>query len=446
MKIKHFFDTEFKSFAQYSAFRNIANWVDGSKPSARKVLFTMKSVNDKIKVTSLAARIVDTLEYLHGASSLEKVISGMAQDFPGAKNINLLEPKGDFGSVCIQEAGAPRYINVAKEKIYDYIFKSIDNNILIDQEFEGTKIEPQFFIPIIPMILVNGSEGVGTGFAQKILPRNPKEIVQKLVQYCSTPCTNSYKMLPYYKGFEGTIKCIDGFSYEIQGKFERTNTSTITITELPIGYDLAGYNEVLAELEDAKIITDFTDKSEPKHNKFLFTIKAPREFVAKDDAYIFNKLKLIKRVTENFTCIGANNEIVEFNSDHEVMTEFIKIRLDYYNKRKEFLIKKTKDDLMVAGSKFFFIKFVLENKFKVFRETKLSITTQIESNQDFPFYKVNDSFNYLIAMPVHSFTTDTIAELKEDIAKKKLILKEITDKTINDMWLDDLKELQKVIK
>jgi DNA topoisomerase-2 len=370
----------------------------------------------------------------------------MAQNFPGAKNINLLEPKGDFGSVCIQEAGAPRYINVAKEKIFDYIFKGIDNNILIDQEFEGTKIEPQFFTPIIPLILVNGSEGVGTGFAQKILPRNPKEIVQKLVSMCTNPCTDPYNFLPYFKGFKGEVKRVDGFSYEIYGKFERTNTSTITITELPIGYDLAKYNKILADLEDEKIIADFTDRSEPKHNKFLFTVKATREFVAKDDAYIYDKLKLIRRVTENFTCIGSRNEVVEFESDKEIMDEFIKIRLDFYNKRKEYLIKKTKDDLMVAGSKFYFIKFVLENKFKVFRETKVSITGQIESNKDFPFFKVNDSFNYLIAMPVHSFTTDTIAELKEDIAKKKLLLQEITDKTINQMWLDDLKDLQKVMK
>ena len=446
LKIVDFFDDEFSAFASYSAFRGIGNYIDGAKPSSRKVINAVKNLKEKTKVASLAARIVDTLEYLHGQVSLEGVISGMAQNYPGSNNINILEPKGDFGSVCIQKAGASRYIYINKEKIYDTLFRSVDEHILIEQEFEGTKIEPQFYVPIVPMILVNGSEGIGTGFAQKILPRNIKDIIQYLILCCIKPCGKPYNVLPYFNGFKGEIKKIDGFSYEIYGKFERQNTSTILVTELPIGYDIEKYCAILSKLEDDKIITDFTDKSEPKENKFLFEIKASREFVKKDDDFIINTLKLIKRVTENFTCIGENNEIVEFKSDTEILDAYIKVRLAYYEKRKEYLIRKIKEDLMIAGSKFYFVKLVLEDKIKVYKQTKQFILDQIEKSTVFPFYKVDESFLYLVNMPIHSFSSDTIATLKEDIEKKKLLLKEVSDITIQDMWLRELKELQKELK
>ena len=446
MKINQFFKEDFSSFATYSSFRGIGNFIDGQKPSSRKVICAVKNLKEKIKVASLSARIVDTLEYLHGQVSLEGVICNMAQNYTGTNNLNVIEPKGDFGSVCIQKAGASRYIYVNKEKIYDKIFKSVDEPILIEQEFEGTTIEPKFYTPIIPLLLVNGSEGIGTGFAQKILPRNPKEIIWYIEDTLNNGKKRVKEFLPYFKGFTGEVKRIEGYSYEIYGKFERINSTTIQVTELPIGYDLEKYCNILTKLEDDKVIVEFTDKSEPKHNKFLFEIKAQREFVKKDDDYIIDKLKLVKKVSENFTCIGENNEIVEFKSDTEILTKYIDIRLNYYQKRKDYLIQKLKEELMISGSKFYFVKFVLEGKIKVFKESKDNVNKQLEECTTFPFYKHNDSFNYLLNMPVHSFTEDTIRELKEDVEKKKLLLKEVTDTTINQMWFKDLKELKDSLK
>lgn len=442
MKITNFFNEDFSSFATYSAFRGIAHFVDGQKPSSRKVLCAIKNVKEKTKVASLASRIVDTLEYIHGAVSLEGVISGMAQNFPGSNNINLLEPKGDFGSVCIQKAGASRYIYVNKEKIYNDIFVSSDEPILIGQEFEGTKIEPKFYVPVIPIILVNGAEGIGTGFAQKILPRNHKEIIKKIKAQLAGKQDNT-SFVPYFNGFSGTIKHIEGSSYEIYGKFERTNSTTITVTELPITYDLEKYTNILAKLEEEKVILDYTDKSEPKDNKFLFEIKVPREFTKKDDDYIFDKLKLIKKISENYTCIGVNNEIVEFNSAEEILQSYIKVRLEYYEKRKEYLTNKIKEELLIAGSKFYFVKSILEDKIKVFKQSKESINQQIKSSNVFPFYEVEDGFDYLLRMPIHSFTEETINDLKETIQKKKQELEIIKNIGIETMWLDDLKELEK---
>ena len=442
MNIKNFFNEDFSSFATYSAFRGIAHVLDGQKPSSRKVLCSVKNLKDKTKVASLASRIVDSLEYIHGATSLEGVISGMAQSFVGTNNINLLEPKGDFGSVCIQKAGAGRYIYINKEKVYDKIIRSEDENILIEQEFEGTKIEPKFYVPIIPLILVNGSEGIGTGFAQKILPRNIKEIIKRIeARLQKSTNTFSYQILPHFEGFKGSVVRTGEGSYEIKGIYEKVNTTTINVTELPVGYDIEKYSAILTKLEDEKIINDFTDKSEPKDNKFLFEIKVPREFLNKDEAYIHDKLKLTKRVTENFTCIGINNDIVEFKSELEILDYYVLHRLDYYAKRKIYLINKLKEELLIAGSKFYFVKGILENRIRVFKETKQSITNQIKLQSTFPFYEVDGTFDYLLRMPIHSFTNETIEELKKQIMINKEELKLITDKTSEEMWLDDLKEL-----
>jgi DNA topoisomerase-2 len=446
VRIVEFYNTDFASFSSYSAFRGIANVIDGQKPSSRKVLCSIKNLKEKTKVASLASRIVDTLEYIHGATSLEGVITGMAQDFVGTNNINLLEPKGDFGSVCIQKAGAGRYIYVNKQKVYDKILCSDDECILEEQEFEGTKIEPKFYVPIIPLILVNGSEGIGTGFAQKILPRNPKTLIKLLQNTCEHKTQIRSSILPYFEGFSGEIVKTGDASYDIKGKFERLNTNTIMVTELPVGYDIEKYSAILTKLEDDKVITDFTDKSEPKDNKFLFEIKATREFVKLSDETLMDKLKLVKKVTENFTCIGINNEIVEFKSELEILDYYVTCRLDYYAKRKDWLINKIKEELMVAGSKFYFVKLILEDKIKVFKQPKDAIIKQIEESEAFPFYKRDDSFQYLINMPVHSFSNETIEELKKQISAKKEELKVYTEKSINSMWLDDLNELTKALK
>lgn len=445
MLISNFYNNEYADYASYDNFRSLGNVTDGLKPSARKVLYTARKQNVKsnLKVSIFASDISKMCEYLHGAVSLEGVIVGMAQDFAGSNNINLLLPEGSFGTRQIPVASASRYIFTKKSNIIDYLFKSDDDNILIQQEFEGSIIEPKHFIPIIPMILVNGSEGIGNGFAQKILPRNPNEIIKQLILRCTKPDAQYTNLVPYYKDFKGTIlwdSSNDKMSWVIKGLFERTNTTTIMVTELPISYDGSKYLSILNKLVDDKVITDYIDHS--NENTFKYEIKAPREFVKKDDEYIYDKLKLYKRVTENFTCLGEDNSIKEFSNDGELFDYYIKIRLEYYTKRKEYLIEKLKSDLRISGSKFFFVKLVLEDKIKVFKQTKQSILDQIEKNDSFPFHKVNNTFLYITSMPISSFSSDTITELKEDIQQKKILLKEITEVTIQDMWVNELNDLK----
>ncbi len=444
MKITDFFNNLFISFANYDSYRSLGNYIDGFKPTARKIICTVdnNNIKEKTKVSSLVNRMSEEMEFLHGPVAAEGVCVGLAQDFAGTNNINFLKPLGTFGTRTIPKAAASRYIFTCKENIFDSIFKKDDTNILIQQEFEGTKIEPKFYLPIIPNILINGSEGIGNGFAQKIFSRNPLTIIDLILNKIQKQKDFTYIPL-YFKNFNGKIDRIENNSWEIIGNFERTNQTTITITELPIGYDLEKYINVLNKLEEEKTIIDYSDKSE--ENKFYFEIKVTREFLKKDDRWILEKLKLIKRVTENFTCIGENNEISEFDNEIQLMDAFYNVRFKYYQKRKDFLIKKLKSELFNLGAKYFFIKLIVDEKITIFKQTKSNIENQLKERKEFDFNKL-ESFNFLLNLPIHTLTKETYEDLKKQIDSKKEELKEVLEKTIEMMWVNDLEDLRKILK
>lgn len=443
MQITDFFDKEYTDYAQYDSFRSLSSFMDGQKPTARKIICTVdrNNIREEIKLSSLVNKMSEEMEYLHGPAAAEGVAVGLAQDFVGTNNINLLKPVGAFGYRTIQRPSASRYIKTCKLPIFDKVFIPLDKYVLIEQEFEGTNIEPRFYVPIIPLLLVNGNEGIGNGFAQKILARDPLSVIDfitKTLDGKKTPKT----LLPAYKGFKGEISRIEGSSFEIKGRFDRTNSTTITVDELPVGYDLEKYVGILAKLEEDKVIQDFTDKS--CKNSFLFEIKVPREFVKKDDEWILNKLKLVRRVTENFTCIGVNNEIVEYKDEVSIINDFILHRLEYYEKRKAYQVAKIKKELLTLGAKYYFVKAILDGSVVLFKRSKLDICKQIVAIKGFPFADI-PNLDFLINMPLHSVSDDTFKELKDAIDKKKQELKEVSEKPIEETWKEELADLKKLI-
>ena len=180
--VTEFFNREYCNWASYDNLRKIASFVDGQKNAARKVLWytLQKNQKNEIKVSQLDSKVAESEEYLHG--SMAGVVVNLAKDYPGSNNINLMYPEGNFGTRLIPEASAPRYIYTYGTKAFFEMFNKQDDAILNSQSFEGKDIEPVFMLPKLPVLLINGSEGVTSGYAQKILPRNPKDI-QKYISY-----------------------------------------------------------------------------------------------------------------------------------------------------------------------------------------------------------------------------------------------------------------------
>ena len=437
MQLSNFFNSDFVDYASYDNLRKIGSCIDGLKNASRKVIFTVleKNIKEPIKVSQLANKVAEYAEYLHG--SLDGVVVNLGQDFAGTNNVPLLQKKGNFGTRFAQEASAPRYIFTYGSKNLFTLFKKEDLKILKEQMFEGERIEPVFYVPTLPLILVNGSEGVSSGFAQKILPRNPKSIIKYLTNKIQGKRNNKDLLKPFFNDFKGTVEQGEtSFQWLIKGKIERTNKNQITISEIPVGYDLKTYIKVLKTLEDSKVILDWDDLSD---KEFKFIVKMnPKDLDKLSEDEILDKLKLVKKVTENLTCLNANNQIQEFQSAEEILDYYFKVKMEYLGKRKDYLVQELKTDLDILNAKITFIKAILDKSLVIEKQPKDKIIKNLEK---IITVKVQDSYDYLLNMPLYSLTLEKIKALTETLKNSKLKLKETQEKTLENFWLEDLEEI-----
>lgn len=437
MQLSNFFNSDFVDYASYDNLRKIGSCIDGLKNASRKVIFTVleKNIKEPIKVSQLANKVAEYAEYLHG--SLDGVVVNLGQDFAGTNNVPLLQKKGNFGTRFAQEASAPRYIFTYGSKNLFTLFKKEDLKILKEQMFEGERIEPVFYVPTLPLILVNGSEGVSSGFAQKILPRNPKSIIKYLTNKIQGKRNNKDLLKPFFNDFKGTVEQGEtSFQWLIKGTIERTNKNQITISEIPVGYDLKTYIKVLKTLEDNKVILDWDDLSD---KEFKFIVKMnPKDLDKLSEDEILDKLKLVKKVTENLTCLNANNQIQEFQSVEEILDYYFKVKMEYLGKRKDYLVQELKTDLDILNAKIAFIKAILDKSLVIEKQPKDKIVKNLEK---IITVKVQDSYDYLLNMPLYSLTLEKIKALTETLKNSKLKLRETQEKTLENFWLEDLEEI-----
>lgn len=429
MKLTQFFNTDYVDQASYDNLRKIASVVDGQKNAGRKILYTVleKNINDKIKVSQLGSKVAEFAQYLHG--SLDGVITGLAQDFAGTNNIPLLQKKGNFGTRHTNDPSASRYIYTYGSENFFNLFNSDDTPILKHQTFEGDKIEPMFYVPNLPMLLVNGSEGVSSGFAQKILPRDPKE----LVRYIKTGKGN---LTPFYKGFTGGIeKGEKPGQWLIYGVCTRKSVNRVEISEVPVGYDLRTYINILDDLEDKKIIQSYKDLSED--DKFKFEVTVPSKLLKQwSDDQLYAKLKLVKKVTENYTVIDENNKIQVYERAEQLLDHYTRVKLEYTEKRKDHLIKKLEQEIRVDFSRYLFIKHVVEEKLIINKRKKKDIEADLEKITDII---KNPTYDYLLNMSIMSLTEERMAKLEDDIKDKKAQLDKLVNTEPRLLWLNEIK-------
>lgn len=435
MNLTKFFTTDYVDQASYDNLRKIASLVDGQKNASRKILYTIleKNIRQEIKVSQLGSKVAEFAEYLHG--SMDGVIVGLAQNYIGTNNIPLLVREGNFGTRFSQEASAPRYIYTHGEEAFFKLFNKQDSAILKHQFFEGSQIEPMFYLPSLPLLLINGSEGVSSGFAQKILPRNPK-VVKDYIKSSFKKNQHVPELIPYYEGFKGTIERGENSSqWVIKGSIKKLGVNKIEITEVPVGYDLKGYLSVLDDLEDKKVIQSYKDKCE--NDKFLFEVTIPSKSLSVwDEETLLTKLKLIKKVSENYTVIDENNKIKVFDSAEEIMQEYIRIKLEYLQKRKDYLVDKLNDDIRFDFSKYLFIKMIVNDELVINKRKKDAIVKDLDKVDN--ILKREDSYDYLLNMSIGSLTKERMDKLQQDIKDKKAELDKLSKTTIEEIWLSEI--------
>jgi len=442
--VTEFFDKEYLEYAKYVVSnRAIPSCIDGLKPTQRKVIFVSnkiwKSGKEKpMKLFQLAGRVAAEAYYHHGNTSLENAMVGMAQKFKNS--LPLLDGIGQFGSLRSPSAGAPRYISAKLHPNFRLIYK--DFELLEPNVEEGENIEPNFFLPIIPTVILNGSSGIAVGFATNILNRNPKDIVDACInEIKGRPIKN---LSPWLSEFNGTFERdpLNPNTWKIRGTYEIVNTTTVKITEIPPNYTYEKYENHLNNLVDKKWITSYEDNSSDKIEYILkFNRAQLKTFISK------NKLDSVLRIdsseTENLTTIDENGNLKIFERVEDIIKHFVKVRLEWYQRRKDYLINKIRRELLIISNKARFIKDIIEGKLKINNVPKDVIITYLEMNK---YDKLDDSYNYLLNMPIYTLTKERYEELLKQLESKRIELQDTEGLRIKDMYLSDLTELKKSIK
>lgn len=446
--LTEYYENDVPAYANYDNLRKL-NGIDGLKLSQRKVVYAAfkRCYNSWLKTDTMCAQTQIDTNYIHGAANLEVVIDNMVANYVGANNYPLLiGNSGGFGCRISPRPSAGRYTRIHLADIAKKLFLEIDNEILEKQVFEGDEIEPKFFVPIFPVMFLNGASGMSTGFSNEILPRNPIEVIEYIKKKIAGTERPRMQLLPWFKGHLGKVE----FNKELNrnesfGVVTRNNTTSYTITELPIGTEYQKYVEFLDKLSDNGTIVDYDDKCDPKTDKILFNIKTTREFTKKhaDERKLYDAFHLVKSLPEVLCCIDENNRVKEFNSIQDILDMFINIRLKFYDKRKKYILESLKSKISELVSKYTFVLGIVKKTIIVSNKKKDDIIKQIDPIDK--IIKIDGSYDYLLRMPIHSLTTEKLAELKQQIIDTKAEFDKVKATTIQEMWLGDLHELKKAL-
>jgi len=441
--ISDFLSEEYKEFAMYSIEgRAIPSVVDGFKPTQRKIIHISNQIwktgsEKNLKVFQLAGKVASDAFYHHGNTSLENAIVTMAQKFKN--NAALLEEDGQFGSLRSPQPGAARYIGTKLSNNFRLIYKDFD--LLDYKEEEGESIEPRYFLPIIPTVLLNGSSGIAVGFASNVLNREIKSIIDSCGRVLMGKGPGVIK--PSLNEFTGEFiqDKENNKRWIIRGRFQKTNTTTVKISELPPSMTYEKYEELLDKLVDNKDIVSYDDNCK---DNIDYTIKFNRSVLEKlDDEKIIKLLKLEESSTEIFSTLDEFGKLKIFETSEEIIEYFVNFRLTYYYKRKDFQLAKLNRELKILSNRGRFIKAILDEKLKINNVSKDEIIVGIE---ELKLEKIDDSFDYLLRMPIYSLTKELFEKMKKDFTDKKVEIKTLEETDPKDMYLLDLSELKKKFK
>ena len=462
---EEFIDNDMIHFSKYDNERSIPNFCDGQKISLRKILYSAfkKKLHSEIKVAQFSGYVSEHSGYHHGEASLNGAIVGLAQNFVGSNNINLFVPQGQFGTRLLggKDAASERYIFTYLNSITRKIFPEADDAILDYVEDDGYVIEPIYYVPIIPMILVNGTKGIGTGFSTDIMCYNPIQIIEFLeAKLHKVVDVTDLLIEPYYQGFKGKIYPCDNThkKYIIKGCYEFMGNDKIKITELPIGTWTQDYKEFLESILDSKgksaksceeYIKDYNDMSTDLNVDIEITFYPgilSKLLLEKHDHNIEGVEKYLKlysiHCTTNMHLFNEKEQLRKFDNVYEIIDSYYDVRYAYYIKRKAYIISKLENELKVLRNKTRFIQYNLDDTIDLRKKSKQEIH-KIMCEFKFDAGENGDGdFNYLVKMPMDSVCKENVDKLMSEYENKNAELEIIKACSIEQMWLKELDELK----
>ena len=467
---EEFINKELIHFSKYDCDRSIPNLMDGLKISLRKILYSAfkKNLTTEIKVAQFSGYVSEHSGYHHGEASLNAAIVGMAQNFVGSNNIHLLMPNGQFGTRLQggKDSASERYIFTQLNKITRHIYPEMDDNILSYLNDDGMLVEPIFYAPIIPMVLVNGSKGIGTGFSTDIMCYNPSQIIQYIRGKLSVALAGGgalpggdIEFVPYYEGFQGTIqKVSDEGKYLFKGNYEKMGVDKIRVTELPVGYwtdDFKEYLEGLTESVDkagkkiVPVVKEYDDMSKDTSVDFIITLQkgklAELEAIQLDHGCngVEKQFKLFStNNSTNMHLFDANDKLKKYDRVQDIIDDYFVTRLDLYQKRKDYMVDALSKELLVLSNKSRYIRELLAGTID-FRNKKKDAVIQMLNEKKYSVMNDDEEFKYLTKLPMDSVTEENVARLNKEHADKVAELDYVKTTSTCEMWLKELDVLEK---
>lgn len=423
---------EWREFAMYTIeSRAIPSMIDGLKPSQRFYLYSsLKNSAKEFRKVSAVAGVVSDYGYNHGETSVASTGQLMAAEWNN--NLCLVEGRGSFGTRLIQEAGAPRYVYTRVHKnFYDYVRDLNLSPVHPDPEHEP----PRFYIPVIPLVLVNGAKGIATGFATNILPRSISDVKAACEEYLRTGSIKS-KIPVSFPHFTGTTDYdADKDRFMCNGVFRRIGKTKLIITDVPYGYDRESYVKVLDSLEESGVIVSYEDNCSSKG--FEFDIKLKQQVGSWKTDKLIKEFKLTKAHSENITVIDENGNLKEYDDERKLIKDFCDYRLSVLQERINLNIKDLTEEMRWLTVKSEFIAAVLDDKI-VFKNKKKSDIEKL-----IPQYTsaLQEDYDRLFRLNILSLTKEQVTELNNQIKNIKTNIQYWNKTTPTDQFINDLGEI-----
>ncbi|KAH8101531.1 type II DNA topoisomerase [Cristinia sonorae] len=466
--VTNFIHNELILFSMADNIRSIPSVADGLKPGQRKIIWGCfkRKLKGEIKVAQLAGYISEKSAYQHGEQSLQMTIVNLAQDYVGSNNVNLLMPHGQYGTRDQggKDHASARYIFTQPAPIARALFHPADDPLLTYLTDDSTPIEPEWYLPTVPLVLINGAEGIGTGWSTNIPCFNPVDIVANIRRLMNGQ--EQEKMLPWWRGFKGNIKKIGEHKYDVTGIANKIDDTNVEIIELPIHRWTQGYKMELEAMCGEKgdgPVKDYKEYHDNVNVHFLVTMTEAGMKKAEEQGFI-EFFKLSSKVnTSNMMCFDFDNKIKKYDSPEDIIEEFYPVRLAYYQKRKDFMSNELQNQLEKLSNQARFIQMIVDKELIISGRKKVDVVADLKKKDFRPFPKVKkiktvgeseenqdeeeeeeassgvtSDYDYLLNMSISNLTREKIDRLKQQAKDKEAELLTLLGRKPVEIWNEDL--------
>ncbi|CAK3757994.1 DNA topoisomerase 2 [Lecanosticta acicola] len=472
-----FINKELILFSMADNMRSIPSVVDGLKPGQRKVLYTCfrRNLKKDVKVVELAGSVSGLTAYAYGDTSLQQTIVGLAQNFVGSNNMNVLEPSGNFGSRLQggQDAASARYIYTRLSPFARRVFNQADEPLLKYNIDDGKEIEPETYCPIVPMILINGADGIGTGWSTSIPNYSPIDVIDNLIRRMDEGKDSMVFMKPWFRGWSGETEQLSDERFKFAGKIQKTGDEEVEITELPVRYWTQDFKDKLEEVLKAEkvpsFIKDYTEYNTPETIHFIVKMEAKK--LQENENKLEDLFKLAKtQATTNLVAFDPQGRIRKYHTPLEIMEEFYQHRLNMYIDRKKYMLNEMQRELDKLTNQARFVQMIIDGKLVVSKKKKTVLVAELQKLGFKRFPKIVDAkkegefepvveqdndesdaaeaeagasdFDYLLGMAIWSLTQERVEKLQRQIGDKEDEITVLSSKSVQMLWKEDLEALR----